>query len=228
MPKRSIDSDIHNRGKYQKLSPHAKLLWYYAITSCHGNAAGLYHITLRTIAQELSGDGVVISKEEIPELFEELKALDIVYYDDAEVLWVKNFLRHQTSSPKFLAGVAKALDGIARSHQELVEEYLDYNNGIEIPFEMPPNTEDTGQDKEKEKAIPGEQLASLKGEFPDIDITEELKRFTLYWQESNKELKRPKSAFRNWLLNARKFKQEGKSAKATGRFPTHYTRPEDI
>jgi len=48
----------------------------------------------------------------------------------------------------------------------------------------------------------------LRNEFPEININEELKRFYLYWSEGKRKLQRPKTAFRNWLLNARKYRQE--------------------
>lgn len=47
---------------------------------------------------------------------------------------------------------------------------------------------------------------TLQDEFPDLDISEELKKFTLYWSEGKGKLKRPKTAFRNWLIKAREFK----------------------
>lgn len=55
---------------------------------------------------------------------------------------------------------------------------------------------------------------TLKPEFSDIDIEEELKRFKLYWSEGKRELKRPKIAFRNWLINSRKFKSEHKNTQS--------------
>ncbi len=49
---------------------------------------------------------------------------------------------------------------------------------------------------------------TLNEEFTDLDLGEELKKFQLYWAEGSRKLKRPKLAFRNWLINARKFKTE--------------------
>ena len=57
----------------------------------------------------------------------------------------------------------------------------------------------------------------LRTEFKDMDIDEELKKFTLYWSEGKRKLQRPKTAFRNWLTKAREFKQEklGKPVRRT-------------
>ncbi len=57
----------------------------------------------------------------------------------------------------------------------------------------------------------------LRTEFKEIDIDEELKKFTLYWSEGKRKLKRPKTAFRNWLIKAREFKQEKQPAKPARR-----------
>jgi len=55
-----------------------------------------------------------------------------------------------------------------------------------------------------------EYKEQLRKEFSDLDFDEEVKKFQLWWDEGDKKLKRPKSALRNWLVNARKFKQEQK------------------
>ncbi len=57
----------------------------------------------------------------------------------------------------------------------------------------------------------------LRTEFSDIDIGEEFKKFTLYWSEGKRKLQRPKTAFRNWLVKAREFKQEKQPAKPVRR-----------
>ena len=58
--------------------------------------------------------------------------------------------------------------------------------------------------------------AEIKTEFSDLDIEEETKKFTLYWSEGGRKLKRPKTAFRNWLVNARKFQGEKQPPKTSG------------
>jgi hypothetical protein len=44
--------------------------------------------------------------------------------------------------------------------------------------------------------------------YPTLDIPVELDKFILYWSEGNKQLKRPKTAFRNWLDNSLQYKAE--------------------
>lgn len=44
-----------------------------------------------------------------------------------------------------------------------------------------------------------EYVEAIKPDYPNLDVDKELTKFELWWSEGNKELKRPKSAFRNWL-----------------------------
>ena len=73
----------------------------------------------------------------------------------------------------------------------------------------------------------------MKREFPDLNVDEERKRFDLYWSEGTRTLKRPKLAFRNWLVNARRFaaekggKGDGHGNHSFGKLPTHYETPEE-
>jgi hypothetical protein len=53
-----------------------------------------------------------------------------------------------------------------------------------------------------------EYVEAIRKDYNDLNIEEELEKFKLWWEESGKELKRPKAAFRNWLVKAREFKQE--------------------
>ena len=54
-----------------------------------------------------------------------------------------------------------------------------------------------------------EYVEAIRKDYIELDIEKELQKFKLWWSESPKELKRPKSAFRNWLDKARQFKLEG-------------------
>jgi len=65
-----------------------------------------------------------------------------------------------------------------------------------------------GLTEQKAKSLEEYIEATLKNEFSDIDVDEELKKFTLWWAGERKTLKKPKLAFRNWLNNARKYKAE--------------------
>jgi len=58
-----------------------------------------------------------------------------------------------------------------------------------------------------EKQTFEEYVVAIQPEYSDLDVNKELEKFKLWWSEGRKELKRPKSAFRNWLDKAREIKQ---------------------
>lgn len=59
------------------------------------------------------------------------------------------------------------------------------------------------QKEGEEKQTFEEYVEAIKKEYSDLDIKNELEKFKLWWGEGKKELKRPKSAFKNWLDKAR-------------------------
>lgn len=62
-------------------------------------------------------------------------------------------------------------------------------------------------EKNKEKDL-AKWFNELSDEFEDISFKEEIKKFYLWYEESNKKLKNHKLAWRNWLSNARKYKEK--------------------
>jgi len=64
------------------------------------------------------------------------------------------------------------------------------------------------QKEGEEKQTFEEYVEAIKKEYIDLDIDKELIKFKTWWGEGKKELKRPKSAFRNWLDKAREIKKE--------------------
>jgi hypothetical protein len=75
-----------------------------------------------------------------------------------------------------------------------------------------------------------EYVEELRGEFKDIgDYDDQFKKFNLYWGEGKKKLKRPKLAWRNWLVNARKYKEEknGKGRQNNRGIAEQYETPEE-
>lgn len=74
----------------------------------------------------------------------------------------------------------------------------------------------------------------MRQEYSDLDIDEELKKCRLWWSEGKKELKRPKSAFKNWLIKAREMRKNNdgrfgtnKPQRLQPRKPEEYTDPEE-
>jgi len=134
MPERRFDDGYWDDPFVQSLSRDGKLLYAYLWTNKHCNQAGLYQITPSTIAFETK-----LAEADIPQLFEEL-APKVVWYRGENLLWVKNFIKRQSISSKFLVAVARCLTSI--NNHVAVKALLDYNRErytLLIPYEYPIN-----------------------------------------------------------------------------------------
>ena len=188
MPERGFATETWDSDEwFQELSRDQRYLFIYLWTNNHCNQAALYHITLTTIAFETK-----ITKEELPALLQALVP-KVIWYPTENLVWVKNFLKRQSKSSKFLQAAAKSLTSI--HNNGAVKELLDYNlqrYSISIPYQYymdkvsiltrvtAPNTStvsSTGEDevvKGKGKLSPEEQeiikhLGQLKGWQADED-----------------------------------------------------------
>ena len=130
MPERGFDTGFWNDPFVQKLPQEGKTLFAYLWTNDHCNPAGLYEITPKTIAFDTG-----LSPADIPALLESLKP-KVVWYPDENLVWVKNFIKRQSKSSKFLAAAAKYLTSI--HNNGAIKELLDYNlqrYSISIPYQ---------------------------------------------------------------------------------------------
>jgi len=231
MTERRLDTELWSHPDFQGLSTGAKLLYLYSWSNNHCNAAGLYRISLETIAFETR-----LPLAEIPTYLEELGPLDVEWQNGQKTLWVKKFLKHQGRSPKFLVAVAHALDQI--SDQDLVKTYLQYNNTLSIPYRYPidsqsiDNSYSTDRDRDSVKTQYRVQRLSdlsvfkeeLSPRYPNLDWNHEIEKCWTYWEPKDKGSKKKpnwKLRLMNWLDNAAK-RQPGERA------PVVYTRPEDL
>jgi hypothetical protein len=129
MPERRIDTELWTHPDFQELCPSAKLLYLYSWSNGHCTAAGIYRISLKTVAFETG-----LPLGDIPQLMAELVPMDVEWIEPPSVIWVKKFLKHQSKSPKFLDAVVAALGQI--SDRELVDDFLLYNRDIMVDLPM--------------------------------------------------------------------------------------------
>ena len=131
MPERGFATESWNSDEwFQELSINQRYLFIYLWANDHCNQAGLYHITLNTISDES-----LIPKDELPALLKSLEP-KVIWYPEHNLVWVKNFIKRQSKSPKFLAAVAKSLLSI--SNNNAVNDLLQYNlqrHSISIPYQ---------------------------------------------------------------------------------------------
>jgi len=120
VPIRNFDSGFWNDPSLViKLPKDGKLLFAYLFTCAHCTPSGLYYIAEETIHNETG-----IAKDDLAPLFELLKP-KIEWYPDDNLVWVKNFVGRQTSSPLFLKAVGKSLRQI--HNETVVQTLLEYN-----------------------------------------------------------------------------------------------------
>ncbi len=132
MPRRSFDDGYWGDTFVQELNKDAKLLFAYLWTNKRCNSAGLYEITSKTMAFETG-----IEMDELPELLDILSP-KVKWIKESNIVWVKNFLKHQPLSPLFLKSVADCLSKVASnpSNNGVVKEYATYYGklGVSIGF----------------------------------------------------------------------------------------------
>jgi len=129
MPERGFDTSFWTDAFVVKLPFEAKALYIYLWTNAHCNQAGLYEIALETIASETK-----LSEGSLPELLSLLEP-KVKWFDDQSIVWVKNFIKLQSKSPKFLIAVAKSLSTI--HNNGIISGLLEYNlerYSIYIPY----------------------------------------------------------------------------------------------
>ena len=131
MPERGFATETWDSDEwFQELPRDQRYLFIYLWTNNHCNQAGLYHITLTTISFEAK-----FPKEELPELLNSLTP-KVIWYPNESLIWVKNFIKRQSKSSKFLAAAAKSLTSI--HNNGAIKELLDYNlqrYSISIPYQ---------------------------------------------------------------------------------------------
>ena len=135
MPERGFTTETWDEDWFQDFSITQRYLYLYLKYNGHCNPAGVYHVTLATISFEAKLD-----RDSLPELIQSL-APRIEWYPQQNYIWVKDFIKSQSKSPKFLIAVGKALRGI--QNNSLVEEVIQYNlnnYSISIPYEYSSNT----------------------------------------------------------------------------------------
>ena len=158
-----------------ELNPLDRYLFLYLLTNEKTSIAGIYEMSLRTMANE-SG----IDKEELLRMMQRLESR-VVFKNGWVVL--RKFIKHQNyKSPKIKTGIVEVLSGCPR---ELLQ-YVEIPDDLEIPFDtvyIPPeaishsnsntntNTNlNTNTNPNTNTAAPGDDKKSVqKKSDPEID-----------------------------------------------------------
>jgi len=250
LSERGFNTDYWADSFVETLPAEGKLLYIYLWTNPQCNQAGLYEITLDRIAYETK-----LPIDSLPSL---LKALEpkVKWYDENNIVWVKNFLKRQAKSPKFLVAAAKSLATI--HNNGVVKELLNYNlerYSISIPYQysidtvvIPSNTSAVTVTNTDLKDIKGRGeeliLSSLcEGYEKEIGvisaaISQQLINFAASYKKSGAPLEWIPEAFteaanhnkRNWAYVRGIFNRwlaEGKTKKPSGKRDTKHLPSEE-
>ncbi|MDD5190033.1 MAG: hypothetical protein PHE50_03195, partial [Dehalococcoidales bacterium] len=133
MAERGFQTELWTDPFIQGLPPEAKLLFIYLWTNKHCNQAGLYEVTLKTIAFDTG-----LPQASLPALLKQLEP-KVAWYPEQNLIWVKNFLKRQCKSQSFLVAAAKCLKSIRTNG--LVKEFIVYNQSLDLA----PLCEDCGK-----------------------------------------------------------------------------------
>lgn len=117
MTYRKTDTGMWTDPWFETLSPNAKLAFIYLWTNEVCNPAGMYEISPRRIKFELGYDIDTVSEELKPK---------IEWYPHLNLVWVKNFFRHQVQNSKFATA---ALRCISQEPFKL-QMFIEYNREI--------------------------------------------------------------------------------------------------
>ncbi len=167
MPERAFLTETWDDDWFHGLSKDQRYLFIYLWTNGRCNQAGVYHINLATMAFETK-----FAEEELPELLKSLSP-KVEWYPEQNYVWVRNFIKRQAKSPKFLIAAARCLKNI--KNNGLVKEVIKYNlkqHSISIPYEegidsvsvgypyttdtsLTPNPSNTGPDTSADKGVRG-------------------------------------------------------------------------
>ena len=95
-----IDTRFWSDTYISDIDPLEKLLFLYFLTNPFANICGIYEIPIKQISLDTGIDKNNIEKVFLPRLKKARK----IFYTDGWV-YVKNFIKHQSSSPKIIEGI---------------------------------------------------------------------------------------------------------------------------
>ena len=124
MAERGFQTELWTDPFIQSLPPEAKLLFIYLWTNKHCNQAGLYEITLKTMAFDTG-----LPQESLPALLKQLEP-KVVWNPEQNLIWVRNFLKRQCKSQSFLIAAAKCLKTVRNNG--LLKEFINYNHIFDL------------------------------------------------------------------------------------------------
>lgn len=161
MPERAFPTDTWGEDWFQPLTWTQRYLYMYLESNGHCNPAGVYRITLETMAFESK-----IPIEELPKL---LESMSIIRWDrEKNIVWVKRFIERQWKSPKFLIAAGHCLEEIG--DPSLTLQVIQYNSeiGVSIPLDTVSKGIDTSSNTDTGSSTKVGKKEVVKGKEKEI------------------------------------------------------------
>lgn len=134
-------------GWFSELELDEKLLWSYFFTNEHTSVAGIYEISIRTMAFETG-----IGRERVEEIIQKFRQVEKLRYEDG-ILWIFNMPKYQgaNNSPKVITRIHKDVLGLPNS--QIKQDYMKLYSidTISIPMRINDSDTDTDTDTHTEK-----------------------------------------------------------------------------
>ena len=170
---RKIDTKMWTDPKFRNLSPHARLVFVYLITSPHGHMSGLYYLPLELCALETG-----LSVEQVENAIGDLFTSGLAEYDIPTcTIFVRNMMRYQGHGIKIAKAVKNHLDTI--HSKELVKKFQKHNHTLldtlsdtpcdrvsDTPSIPNPKKADKEQEKEQDQKQEKKQKQDRKNTTP--------------------------------------------------------------
>lgn len=120
-----IESKIWNDEKFILLSPSEQRLFFYVLTSPHNNILGLYVLKSGYAAEDLKS----LPKDFTKDLRKLCESGIIDYDENLQVVWVKNFLKHNPiTNPNQKKALVRELGALPKSY--LLRAFVEKNESL--------------------------------------------------------------------------------------------------
>jgi len=124
VPERGFATEAWTQdGWFQELSRDQRYLFIYLWSNNHVNQAGLYTITLATMSFEAA-----FTNDELRGLIPSLSP-KVEWYPEANLIWVRNFLKRQSKSSRFTMAAVQCIDKNSIP-DDLKDEFYSYNESL--------------------------------------------------------------------------------------------------
>jgi hypothetical protein len=116
MAERKVKSSVWTNPWVQNLEPMEKLVWAYLLTCESLSPSGIFQVTPKTIADDLSGEKTTISRSEISAILEKMQTDGHILYIDYYIA-LRDYHQHNNciANPKYQTYIRKHLASLPQS-----------------------------------------------------------------------------------------------------------------